>query len=206
MGKIFYIIGKSSTGKDTIYKRLLEDQNLGLKPIVIYTTRPIREGECHGKEYFFTDEGGLEEIRKAGKLIELRSYNTAHGIWNYFTADSEAVNLQQENYLMIGVLDSFHAVREYYGWDKVIPIYIEVEDGIRLQRALDRERQQQIPKYKEMCRRFLADTEDFAEEKIEEERIERRFLNDDLERCMCEIKEFIAGFIFDEGLSLSEKL
>ena len=93
--------------------------------------------------------------------------------------------------LMIGVLASFHAVREYYGWDKVIPIYIEVEDGVRLQRALDRECQQQTPKYKEMCRRFLADTEDFAEEKIQEERIERRFINDSLERCLDEIRSFI---------------
>lgn len=191
MGKIFYIIGKSSTGKDTIYKRLLDDVSLNLKPIVIYTTRPIREGERHGKEYFFTDEAGLLKMREAGKVIELRSYNTAHGIWNYFTADSEAVNLNRENYLMIGVLDSFHAVREYYGWDKVIPIYIEVEDGIRLQRALDRERQQITPKYKEMCRRFLADTEDFAEEKISSERIERRFINNDLEQCIEEIREFI---------------
>lgn len=191
MGKIFYIIGKSSTGKDTIYKSLLDDVSLNLKPIVIYTTRPIREGERHGKEYFFTDEAGLLKMRDAGKVIELRSYNTAHGIWNYFTADSEAVNLNRENYLMIGVLDSFHAVREYYGWDKVIPIYIEVEDGVRLQRALDRERQQITPKYKEMCRRFLADTEDFAEEKISSERIERRFINDDLEQCIEEIREFI---------------
>jgi len=191
MGKIFYMIGKSSTGKDTIYKLLLEDPELGLKPIVIYTTRPIREGELQGKEYFFTDEAGLEKIRNEGRLIELRSYNTAHGIWNYFTADSEAVDLEHQNYLMIGVLASFHAVREYYGWDKVIPVYIEVEDGVRLQRALDRERQQKIPKYKEMCRRFLADTEDFSEKKIEEERIQRRFINDDLERCLWEIREFI---------------
>ena len=195
MGKIFYIIGKSSTGKDTIYKRLLEDESLSLKPIVIYTTRPIREGERHGKEYFFTDEAGLAKLQEDGKVIELRSYNTAHGIWNYFTADSEAVNLDREHYLMIGVLDSFHAVREYYGWDKVIPIYIEVEDGIRLQRALDRERQQITPKYKEMCRRFLADTEDFAEEKIASERIDRRFINNDLEQCIAEIREFIVDNI-----------
>ena len=195
MGKIFYIIGKSSTGKDTIYKRLLEDEKPDLKPIVIYTTRPIREGERHGKEYFFTDEAGLSRMKEEGKVIELRSYNTAHGIWNYFTADSDAVNLKQENYLMIGVLDSFHAVREYYGWDKVIPIYIEVEDGVRLQRALDRERQEATPKYKEMCRRFLADTEDFAEEKIVAERIQRRFINDDLERCIGEIREFIVDNI-----------
>ncbi|MBQ8184557.1 MAG: guanylate kinase [Lachnospiraceae bacterium] len=191
MGKIFYIIGKSSTGKDTIYKRLLEDEGLGLKPIVIYTTRPIREGERQGVEYFFTDEEGLEQIRDAGKLIELRSYDTVFGVWHYFTADSELIQLEKENYLMIGVLDSFHAVREYYGWDKVIPIYIEVEDGERLQRALNREKLQPQPKYTEMCRRFLTDSQDFAEEKVLAEKIEKRFYNDSLERCLEEICEFI---------------
>lgn len=192
MGKIFYIIGKSSSGKDTIYKQLLKDEKLMLRPIVIYTTRPIREGERQGVEYYFTDEAGLEQIRNAGKLIELRSYDTVFGVWNYFTADSEKIDLKHENYLMTGVLSSFHAVREYYGWDKVIPIYIEVEDGERLQRALNRERQEQKPKYKEMCRRFLTDSEDFTEEKIRLERISRRFYNDNLERCLKEIRDYIS--------------
>ncbi len=191
MGKIFYIIGKSSTGKDTIYKRLLVDQELNLKPLVIYTTRPIREGERQGREYFFTDEEGLEQIRRDGKLIELRSYDTIFGVWKYFTADNEQIDLGHEDYLMIGVLDSFHAVREYYGWDRVIPVYIEVEDGERLQRALNRERQEQHPKYKELCRRFLTDSEDFSEEKIQAEQIGRRFYNRELEDCVKEIRVFI---------------
>ena len=54
MGKIFYIMGKSSSGKDTIYSRLLQDSELGLSRIVLYTTRPMREGETEGKEYHFT--------------------------------------------------------------------------------------------------------------------------------------------------------
>ncbi len=191
MGKIFYIIGKSSSGKDTIYKRLLEDRALMLHPIVIYTTRPIRDGERQGVEYYFTDDAGLEQIRDGGKLIEMRSYDTVFGIWKYFTADSDKIDLENKDYLMTGVLSSFHTVREYYGWEKVLPIYVEVEDGERLQRALNRERLEQKPKYKEMCRRFLTDSDDFAEEKIRSERISRRFQNDDLERCLGEIREFI---------------
>ena len=52
MGKIVYLMGKSSTGKDTIFKKLLEDKSLALKNIVPYTTRPIRGGEKDGQEYF----------------------------------------------------------------------------------------------------------------------------------------------------------
>lgn len=191
MGKIFYVMGKSSTGKDTIYKRLMENEELKLNPIMMYTTRPIRAGEQSGVEYFFTDEDGLEEIRKSGKLIEVRAYNTAHGVWKYFTADNGQVDLEHQNYIMIGVISSFHTTKAYYGKDKVIPIYIEVDDGERLQRALSREQLQNNPKYTEMCRRFIADNEDFSEEKIQAEGIGKRFYNRDLEECVEEIIVYI---------------
>ncbi len=45
MGKIFYIMGKSSSGKDTIYNRLRIDEGLKLSNLILYTTRPMREGE-----------------------------------------------------------------------------------------------------------------------------------------------------------------
>ena len=79
MHHIFCIIGKSSTGKDTIFKRLLEREDLGLLNIISYTTRPIRENETEGIEYFFTDEVAEAEFEKQGKLIEKRSYDTFHG-------------------------------------------------------------------------------------------------------------------------------
>lgn len=187
MGKIFYIFGKSSTGKDTIYKSLMENKELGLRPVVPYTTRPMRAEETPGVEYHFTDEEELSRLQAAGKVIELRAYETVHGIWKYFTVDGKHMDLANYNYAMVGVLDSFLAIREYYGADKVIPIYIEVEDGERLQRALDRERSQEEPRYAEMCRRFLTDSADFAEEKLLGAGLARRFFNKDLKECIQEI-------------------
>ena len=73
----------------------------------------------------------------------------------------------------------------------MVPVYIEIEDGIRLERALARERSQKEPKYAEMCRRFLADSEDFSEENLRKAGIRRRFENVDLEQCMEEITAFI---------------
>ena len=93
--------------------------------------------------------------------------------------------------MIIGTLESYHKTAEYFGKEKVLPIYLELDDGVRLQRALDRERQQENPKYQEMCRRFLADADDFSEDKIAAEGIIRRFSNDDLERCLDEIKSYI---------------
>lgn len=191
MGKLFYVIGKSATGKDTIFQKLLENESLDLKPLVLYTTRPMRAGEEQGVQYHFTDEAGLTELQNAGKVIELRVYDTVHGVWKYFTADTEATDLGKYNYAGVGVLESYRALRNYYGAKRVIPIYIEVEDGERLQRALDRERGQQEPKYAELCRRFLADSEDFAEEKIAEAGIEKRFYNRDLKESIEEISAYI---------------
>lgn len=191
MGKIFYILGKSSTGKDTIYKKLLKDEKLGLKDIILYTTRPIRDGEENGKSYFFVDEKGYEEIKKTGNIIEERSYETMHGLWRYFTVKDSHINLDENNYLVIGVIDSFVAMKKYFGDDNVVPIYIEVDDGVRLQRALTREKKPENRRFKEMCRRFLADSEDFSEEKIKEAGITKRFINGDLSKCIKEVKEYI---------------
>lgn len=195
MGKIYCMMGKSSTGKDTIYQSLIKEPALSLKTIVPYTTRPIRAGEQDGVEYFFCDEKKMKELEDAGKVIELRSYHTVHGIWNYFTVDDGQVDLEHQDYLVIGTLESFVKIREYYGGDAVIPIYIEVEDGLRLQRALERERRQAEPKYAELCRRFLADDADFSEEKLQEAKITRRFENIDLK----ETEQKIALFIQEGG-------
>ena len=191
MGKIFYIMGKSSSGKDSIYRMLEEDQELGLKRLVIYTTRPIRDGEKNGREYFFTDENKLKEFRRNGKLIEARTYQTVYGPWTYFTADDGQVSVGNDSYLGIGTLESFVKLREYYGNDVMRPVYIEVENGERLERALARERTQEVPKYEEMCRRFLADQNDFSEENILKAGIGRRFRNHNLDECVKEIGNYI---------------
>lgn len=191
MGKIVCLMGKSSTGKDTLFKRLLEDGELGLKKIVPYTTRPIRDGEREGVEYFFTDEPGFGRFRKCGRIIEVREYHTFHGLWRYFTADDGQID-GDHDYMMIGTLEAYRNLQEYFGESRIVPVMIELDDGVRLQRALDRERTQEDPRYEEMCRRFLADSADFSEENISRAGIARRFVNDDLERCLGEIRAYIA--------------
>lgn len=191
MGRIFYLMGKSSTGKDTIYKELLADQTLQLKNIIPYTTRPIREGEKDGVEYHFTDEDGLRQLIEQKSVIELRSYDTFYGIWKYFTVADKQIDLLHNNYLIIGTPESYGATKDYFGNDKVVPILIELDDGVRLQRALDREKQEPHPKYEEMCRRFLADAEDFSEEKIKQYQIDKRFVNVEYKKCAADIKQFI---------------
>ena len=191
MGKIFYLMGKSSSGKDTLYKRLMSEAQLGLNPIVQYTTRPIRVNEVDGAEYYFVSDTQLQELQEQGKVIESRAYHTCHGIWTYATVSDENINLFTASYLMIGTIEAYFKVKEYFGSDKVVPIMIECDDGIRLQRALDRERSEKEPKYEELCRRFLADAKDFSAKKQEEAGISRVFVNEDLEACLDEIISYI---------------
>ena len=185
MGRIFYVMGKSASGKDTIFRKIRE-RVPELKFIVIYTTRPIREGEEEGVEYHFVDEEKLAELERLGKVIELRAYQTVHGVWKYFTVDDGQFD-GNDNYIAIGTLESYEKMAAYMGKESLIPIYIEVEDGIRLTRALERERKQREPKYEELCRRFLADAVDFSEENLERLGITKRYTNNDMDKCVEEI-------------------
>ena len=190
MGKIYCVMGKSSSGKDTVYKKLKE-QYKEFRLIVPYTTRPIREGEKDGVEYYFVDPEQFRAMKEDGKVIESRSYNTKCGIWTYFTADDGQIDLSAADYLLIGTLVSYQALREYFGEEAIVPVYLEVEDGLRLARALERERRQEKPKYAEMCRRFLADEEDFSEENLIKSGITERFGNEDFTECLNKIQRYI---------------
>lgn len=190
MGKIYCVMGKSSSGKDTVYKKLKE-QYKEFRLIVPYTTRPIREGEKDGVEYYFVDPEQFRAMKEDGKVIESRSYNTKCGIWTYFTADDGQIDLSAADYLLIGTLVSYQALREYFGEEAIVPVYLEVEDGLRLARALERERRQEEGKYAEMCRRFLADEEDFSEENLIKSGITERFGNEDFTECLNKIQRYI---------------
>lgn len=185
-------MGKSSCGKDTIYKRILSEKRLPLKTLVSYTTRPIRDGETNGIEYYFLTEQDLENLKQQGKIIELRTYHTVHGPWSYFTVNDHQINLSHYHYLIIGTLESYLALQQYFGKDCLVPLYIDLDPGERLQRALDRERMQTEPKYSELCRRFLADEADFSREHLEQAGIHNYFTNHDLDCCIQEITAWIS--------------
>jgi len=186
-------MGKSASGKDTIYRKLLDEKSLNLKPYVGYTTRPKRDGETDGEEYHFTTIEDLNNFEKSGRLIESRVYHTVYGDWYYYSVDDDNVNLKDNDYLYIGPLESFVKMRTFYGTDKIFPLYIEVEDGLRLERAMARERTQKNPAYEEMCRRFLGDAADFSEDNLNAAQITKRYNNEDLNACLETIRKDIRG-------------
>lgn len=191
MGKIFCLMGKSSTGKDTIFKEVMKNNKFNLKKIVPYTTRPIREGEMDGVNYYFTDEEGFNKLEKEGRIIEARAYETFHGLWRYFTVDDNQIDLENNNYIIIGTLVAYEQFKEYFGAEKLVPIMIELDDGERLQRALHRERKPENHRYEEMCRRYLADCVDFSQDKLDKAGIKKKFYNEDLDQCVREVLDYM---------------
>lgn len=190
MNRIFYIIGKSASGKDTMYSRIVAE--LGLLPIVLYTTRPVRSNEQEGVEYHFVDAERFREMEESGKVIESRTYHTCHGDWTYFTA-ADSISLDKGDCAGIGTVESFLRLREYCGRDVVVPLYVEVSDDIRFLRAVEREKKQTIPRYAELCRRFLADNEDFSDERLAGAGIDVRFENNGTaDECFRMIKKYIS--------------
>lgn len=177
MPKVVIIMGKSSSGKDTIYKELLKRTNLQV--IVPYTTRPMRTGEVNGKDYYFVTDAYLDANKD--KIIESRTYKTEHGDWTYGELMDHQMERHDVDYILVTTLEGYKGFSKSFDKKNIIPIYVFTDNGLRLQRALDRERSQQFPKYTELCRRFLSDEQDFSDDKLLEAGIVNQFENDVLE-------------------------
>ncbi len=192
MGKLFVIMGKSATGKDSIYHEIVK-RCPQLREVITYTTRPMREGETYGKEYYFVTKEEMYEMRENGKIIECREYDTVLGPWFYFTADDGQLDFDKGDYILISTLEGYEKLQAAFGIGSIVPVYIEVDDLERLERAVRRERSQVSPCVPELCRRFLADEEDFSEERLQMAGIEMRIVNEDLETAVENVEKLIRG-------------
>ena len=158
-------MGPSNSGKDTIIRTLVKENKFAFKEMIMSTTRPKRTHEVEGREYYFKTVEEMLDLEKQGKIIEKRKYDTVYGPWYYFTT-STTIDLGNNNYIGSNTLKGLDQFVKFYGMENIISLLIKVDDGIRLQRALDREKMEKNPKYQELCRRFLADSIDFSEENI----------------------------------------
>ena len=158
MRKIFAVMGKASTGKDTLTKMLSETLEL---PIALsFTTRPMRVGEKQGVEYNFISDSDFWDLHGCDLLAEYTSYEVASGeTWHYGLTKEE---LEKAEYVLVIVNpDGFKQLTEIYG-DKVCSILIDAPADVRIKRYLDRDAVTE-EKAEECCRRFLADNKDFKD-------------------------------------------
>lgn len=158
------MIGKSGSGKDTIYKEILKEADKHLVPVIPYTTRPRRADEIEGLNYHFVTEEQLACFQQQGRVMECRQYHTVQGIWSYFTLQFDLE--KDSDYILITTLEGVDNIVRQYGAEIVHVVYLYIDDKERLLRCIQRESRQSGPNYAEVCRRFLADQQDFSEEKL----------------------------------------
>ncbi|MBP3256192.1 MAG: guanylate kinase [Clostridia bacterium] len=196
MSNLIYIMGKSSSGKDTIYQKLVE--RMETNSYVLYTTRPMRDGEQEGREYYFISNEKYKELEDEGKVIEARHYNVINAegnkdVWTYATIDDEQWD-KKGDFITIGSIESYNSLKEYLAKHPernlhLLPIYIQISEEERRVRAIKRENEKAKPNFEEMERRLKADNIDFSDEKLAEAgiTINDSFENEDLDFCVNEI-------------------
>lgn len=191
MMNIFYIMGRSGSGKDTIYKELLKSSRLSgleFKQVILHTTRPMRQGEKDGREYYFITDEQFEDMRSNNKFVEIREYNTVNGVWKYGTS-IDSFN-QDGCYIGIGTLESFAKLKDKFG-NSIKEIFIKVDEDKLLQRTILRANGDSKQSIDEVKRRFEADRVDFSDKKIDSVGIKKIFYNNTLDDCVSEIEQYI---------------
>jgi|HigsolmetaAR202D_1030399.scaffolds.fasta_scaffold00024_44 guanylate kinase len=68
-GELFVVAAPSGTGKTSLVRALMQRMP-ELRFSISYTTRPKRENEQHGRDYFFVDKAEFERMIAAGEFLE----------------------------------------------------------------------------------------------------------------------------------------
>lgn len=74
-GVVIILTGASSVGKGKIRDLLLEDKDLNLMFSISMTTRPPKEGEVDGRDYYFVSFKSFAEAIKNRELLEYTEFN-----------------------------------------------------------------------------------------------------------------------------------
>lgn len=156
--KIVILMGMSAVGKDKI--RTILEEYYGYKNIVSYTSRPIRENEIYGQDYYFISKKEFEEMINNNEMIEYRSYETNwRGDTDTWFYGVKKFELQDNtNYVIVIDLMGAESIINYFGKENCVLIYLTADDKIRKQRA---ERRGSFDET-EWNRRLLADYKDFS--------------------------------------------
>ena len=156
--KIVILCGKSSSGKDLIKNKLIKN---GFKGIVTNTTRPPREGEKEGVNYYYLSDIEFKNRIVNGEMIEYHKYNTEFGVW-YYGSSANNIDLTKHDYVIVLTLEGAEAYVNYFGAENCIVFYIDAPKSIREKRATERGSFNQ----EEWDRRVKTDNIDFSQEKV----------------------------------------
>ena len=160
MSRLLCLLGKSGVGKSTLFNKIICNYDLGVEPIITYTTRPKRDNEIDGMDYNFVSQTTMNRMEAEGRIVEKRKYTTAHGAWYYFTENFDLGF--NRIFITITTPEGVKNLAEKIDKSTIIIIYLEADNTVRMERLLQRESGQRQPSYDELNRRFLADDKDFG--------------------------------------------
>ena len=148
--RIIAICGKSASGKDTLLRQMVQ-QHPEMREIVSCTTRPPREGEIDGKNYFFLTHDEFAHKAQANEMLEISHFRD----WYYGTS-LDGVSPTTVNIGVFNPTGIFNLMND----ERVdlFVVLVQASDKLRLIRSLNRERN---PDVKEIIRRYGTDEADF---------------------------------------------
>ena len=150
MYKIIALIGESGSGKDTIMQRILT-KNSNLNEIISCTTRPKREGEIEGVNYYYLTTEQFTNKVINNEMLESTCFNN----WFYGTSYDSLKN----DTLNIGVFNPTGIESLLHNKNVNVQVfYIKASDKNRLLRQLNRENE---PNINEIIRRYKTDCKNF---------------------------------------------
>lgn len=152
--KVIAICGKSASGKDTVQKEMCRDKDF--HKIISTTTRPRRQNEVEGVDYYYVDSQEMFNKIADGTMLEATFFDVAPNETWFYGTSVEALSKDRIN---VGVfnIDGIFNLREN---DEIelFCVYLDAPGKIRLLRSLNRE---DNPNVDEIIRRYSADEKDF---------------------------------------------
>lgn len=158
MKKIIVLLGASATGKDTVAKHISEKYNIPMA--ISYTTRPMREKETQGVEYYFISDEEMDKKFKEGKVIEHTSYYIQSEDVCYRYANVVEEFEKGDYTLTILNPHGLYQFNKSQYKDNLVSIMLNCDDRVRLVRSLNRDENVNV---NEVLDRFRRDELDFIE-------------------------------------------
>lgn len=180
-GILIVVSGFSGAGKGTLMKRLVRDyDNYALS--VSMTTRPPREGEENGKEYFFVSEEQFEAAIAKDDLIEYAIY-----LDNYYGTPVEYVEKQllagKDVILEIEIQGALKVKQKF---PSALLLFVVPPSMTELEKRLEHRGTESKENIGKRIRRA-------REEAKEMEHYDYIVINDDLDRCTGQLHSIITA-------------
>ena len=191
MSKLLIVSSPSAAGKNYL-SSTLESENV-VTQLISNTTRPMRENEKFGREYYFVTDEEFNSI----SMVETREYNTEHGVWKYGLSYVELSNAckNEGNYLFIVDCEGKDAILKYIEDKKLdikpITIFLNVSSQQRLLRSLNREGEMDTKAVDEVIRRYIDDNNKIMPHMSEYDIVLTNETMEDLQRNVKIIKSLI---------------